>query len=393
MRAAATEICWPSTARTAISVPSTQPGTRSPGRAATSGASSGSLASTAATATGSASRSSSRRQRATATPRSRTSREPQRALHAAVARRQLDDRGAVRQAQRAPVGAGGRRLLDARDGARARRTRTARRSRSARGRAGAARSTRRRPRSALPRRRRSSRGVSANTSRTVSLNWRTLAKPAANATSAKPSSVVSISVRAVCARCARASASGPAPSSDGDEPVELAHAVAEPRGEPGDALAVDDAVADQPHRARDDVGARVPLGRAGRGIGAAALAGPEAGALRRRRAAVEAHVRALRRDRRAARAAVDAGRGDAEVDPAVEAVVAALDRPVPVLARRLHRCSMPGGLAEIGQRRSGAPERAERALRALRQRPPRPTGTRPRRGSARGSARARPGRA
>ena len=35
-----------------------------------------------------------------------------------------------------------------------------------------------------PRRRRSSVGDSAKTSRTVSLNWRTLAKPAANATSA-----------------------------------------------------------------------------------------------------------------------------------------------------------------------------------------------------------------
>ena len=63
----------------------------------------------------------------------------------------------------------------------------------------------RRPRSCV--------GVAAYTSRTVSLNCRTLAKPAANATSAKVRSVVSISTRAVCARRARASASGPAPSS------------------------------------------------------------------------------------------------------------------------------------------------------------------------------------
>ncbi len=47
---------------------------------------------------------------------------------------------------------------------------------------------------------RSSVGDCANTSRTVSLNWRMLAKPAANATSVNGIAVVSISVRAVCAR-------------------------------------------------------------------------------------------------------------------------------------------------------------------------------------------------
>ena len=60
---------------------------------------------------------------------------------------------------------------------------------------------------------RNSVGVQAKTSRTVSLNCRTLANPAANATSAIAIGVVSTSSRAVCARCARASASGPAPSS------------------------------------------------------------------------------------------------------------------------------------------------------------------------------------
>ncbi len=60
---------------------------------------------------------------------------------------------------------------------------------------------------------RSSLGESAKTSRTVSLKVRTDAKPAAKATSAMGSGVVSISTRAVWARCARASASGPAPSS------------------------------------------------------------------------------------------------------------------------------------------------------------------------------------
>jgi hypothetical protein len=60
---------------------------------------------------------------------------------------------------------------------------------------------------------RSSLGVAAYTSRRVSLNWRMLEKPAAKATSAKVIVVVSIRTRPVCARRARASANGPAPSS------------------------------------------------------------------------------------------------------------------------------------------------------------------------------------
>ena len=60
---------------------------------------------------------------------------------------------------------------------------------------------------------RRSRGVVAKTARTVSLNCRMLAKPAAKATSESLRSVVSIRVRAVCARWARASAWAPAPTS------------------------------------------------------------------------------------------------------------------------------------------------------------------------------------
>ncbi len=37
--------------------------------------------------------------------------------------------------------------------------------------------------------------------------------------------------------------------------MDVTLAVAEPRGEPADALAIDDAVGDQPHRATDEVGA------------------------------------------------------------------------------------------------------------------------------------------
>lgn len=60
---------------------------------------------------------------------------------------------------------------------------------------------------------RSSDGRTANTSRIVSLNWRTDPNPAANATSVTGSAVPTSSARAVCARRARASACGPAPSS------------------------------------------------------------------------------------------------------------------------------------------------------------------------------------
>ena len=115
----------------------------------------------------------------------------------------------------------------------------------------------------------------------------------------------------------------------GDElAVQVAFAEAEPLREPGDAVAVDAAVGDQPHRAADDVGAHVPLRRTRRGVRPAALAGAEAGALRRGRGRQEAHVGALRRDGRAARAAVDPGRRDGGHEPAVEAAVLGADGAV-----------------------------------------------------------------
>ncbi len=137
-------------------------------------------------------------------------------------------------------------------------------------------------------RRRSSLGVRPKTARIVSLNWRTLAKPAAWATSIRRRRVVSIRMRAVCARWARASASGPAPSSAASWRVSWRSLYARRPREPGDALAVDDPVGDQPHRARGEVAAAVPLRRAGRGVGPAAQAGAEARALSRRGRRVEA---------------------------------------------------------------------------------------------------------
>ena len=56
-------------------------------------------------------------------------------------------------------------------------------------------------------------GVAPNTRRIVSLNWRTLRNPAAKAMDVKSMPVVSMRMRAVWARWARAMASGPAPSS------------------------------------------------------------------------------------------------------------------------------------------------------------------------------------
>src|SRR5215217_739667 len=73
VRAPATEICWPMTARTAVSNGSRLPGTRRPGAAVIDTASASSVASASSTETGSASRSRRRRTRRTAAPRSRQS--------------------------------------------------------------------------------------------------------------------------------------------------------------------------------------------------------------------------------------------------------------------------------------------------------------------------------
>ena len=90
-------------------------------------------------------------------------------------------------------------------------------------------------------------------------------------------------MRAVWARRARASASGPAPSSPVRIRDEVARRVADPAGQPLDAVAVDDAVGDQPHRPAGHVGRDVPVGAARRRIGQAALAGAVAGGLGARR--------------------------------------------------------------------------------------------------------------
>ena len=105
------------------------------------------------------------------------------------------------------------------------------------------------------------------------------------------------------------------------QPLQLAHAVAELGGQAGHPRAVDDAVGDHAHGARDHVGAPVPLGRAGGGVGPAALAGAKAGLLRCGGGRVEAHILALGRHRETTGAAVDAGAGDGGEEPAVKARV------------------------------------------------------------------------
>ena len=149
----------------------------------------------------------------------------------------------------------------------------------------------------------------AYTSRIVSLNCRMLAKPAAKATSAN----------GIVGRLDQdpggLGATGPGQRErtgaelGGEQPVEVPRGVADPGGEALDAVALDDAVGDQPHRAAGDVGRDVPVRGAGRGVGQAAPAGPEAGGLRGRGGAVEGDVAPGRRGRRAGRPAVDAGRG------------------------------------------------------------------------------------
>ena len=193
-----------------------RPGTRSPGRAATSGASAGSAASTASTTVGSASRSSSRRTDATTAPRSDRSGSRSRGgdvSGAGLRARRPRDRAGCR-----PRGGAGGRSASSTPG-------TARAARKPRISAARVRLAVHEPehqpagpgvgRRARPCVRRRAAQLGRRGSRTrpriTSLNWRTLAKPAANAMSVIGSAVWSTSSRAVCARRVRASASGPTP--------------------------------------------------------------------------------------------------------------------------------------------------------------------------------------
>ena len=207
--------------------------------------------------------------------------EAQLARTTRVAGRERDHGGPVLERERAAIG-GALDLLDARDRARRQERRAASRRRTARGRAAAARS-----RPAPPRRGGSGEHASAAPSacgrrspRTVSLNCRTLPKPAPTATCANGSSVDSISVRADCARCALASATGPAPSS----PTRMRFSWRSEKwrraaSPPTPSRSTAPSAINRTARPAD-VRAPVPGRRTRRAVGVAALAGAEALVLR-----------------------------------------------------------------------------------------------------------------
>ena len=128
-----------------------------------------------------------------------------------------------------------------------------------------------------------------------------------------------------------------------DQAVELARAVAQPLGQPLDAFAVDDPVADQAHGACDDVRSVVPFGRTGCGVGPAAQTGPEPRLLRGGRRGVEPHVLPLGGARRTTGPAVDPRRRHAAEEPPVEAGILALGRLVAAIRVLDHGDSLTRG--------------------------------------------------
>ena len=104
--------------------------------------------------------------------------------------------------------------------------------------------------------------------------------------------------------------------------VQVALRVAEPPREAGDTLPVDDAISDEPHRPRDDVGPGIPFRRARYDVGPAPLASPETSVLRGGRGRKKPDVGPPRGNGRTTGPAVDPRGGDSDVKPAVEAGVA-----------------------------------------------------------------------
>ena len=135
-------------------------------------------------------------------------------------------------------------------------------------------------------------------------------------------------------------------------PVQVPFGVAEPGREAGHAVALHDAVGDQPHGAGGEVGADVPVRRARHRVGQAAAARAVAALLGRARRRQELHVGALGGGRGAGRSAVDPGgphRGD---EVAVEPGVARGDGAVAAFLVEQHEndsATGPPRLAEIGR--------------------------------------------
>ncbi len=192
----------------------------------------------------------------------------------------------------------------------------------------------------LDTRERNPRGVSAKISCSVSLHWRTLEKPAAKATCAMGSAG-----RLEQDAC-RLSPLGPGDRQRSgahlgrDDTVQLANAVAQAAGESLHPLTVDRSISDESHGAGDHVGPHIPLRRAGGGVGPAAQAGSKSGLLCRGGGGVEAHVLPLGCAGGAAGAAVDAGRGDADEEDAVEAGIFTLRRLIAAFRILDHPCML-----------------------------------------------------
>ena len=119
----------------------------------------------------------------------------------------------------------------------------------------------------------------------------------------------------------------------GEVPRGIPHA---PR-EPQHALAVHDALGDEPHGAPHHVPAQIPLRGPRHGFRDTAFAGAVPGGVRGRARAVEAHGLAVGRARGAARAAVDPGGAHRGHELPVEAPVPGLDGPVALVERGVLR--------------------------------------------------------
>ena len=295
VRAAATETCWPSSVRSAVSARSTVPGSRIPGTSSTLYASTGSAPSTASTATGrrrgraaaaaGRRRAPGRADRPAAGWRRRACRAPSRPrwCREAGASASSTVAGAAREPQRPPVRAAVH-LLDPGHGSRGEERQQALGVERRPDRAAAARACPvaavGRPPTGLGAQRRGRHPVDL-AHRVVELPHAREARRERDVRHAQRCRLHSS--RAVCARWARASASGPAPSSAVSTRFEVPLGVAEPGREPGHAVALHHAVGDQPHGAGGEVGADVPVGRARHRVGQAAAAGAVAALLGRAR--------------------------------------------------------------------------------------------------------------
>jgi hypothetical protein len=188
---------------------------------------------------------------------------------------------------------------------------------------------------------RSSVGDNAKISRTVSLNVRMLANPAAQGQfghgergrlDQHPRGLRALRPGEGERTCAELGKK---------LPLDLPSAVPQPGGEAGNSVARDDPVGDEPHRPVDQVSALIPLRGARADVRPAAFARPESGLLRRRRRArVKAHVDDLGRHRRTAGPTVDPGGEHRGVEPAVEPGVLGLDGSDTALEVFMHQPSI-----------------------------------------------------